>query len=68
VLGTDLACAYRAACRTLGRRVRLELPDGGEVVGIAVDIAADGSLVVDTDDGPRTSYAAADVVHLRTRG
>jgi len=68
VLGTDLATAYRSACGTLGRRVRLDLPDGGELVGTAVDVAADGSLVVDTDDGTRTSFAAADVVHLRTPG
>jgi len=67
VLGTDLASEYRAACRTLGRRVRLDLPNGGHLVGAAVDVAADGSLVVDTDDGTRTSFAAADVVHLRTR-
>ena len=68
VLGTDLAVEYRGACRTLGRRVRVELPDGGELVGTAVDVAADGALVVDTDDGTRTSFTAADVVHLRTRG
>ena len=68
VLGTELASEYRAACRTLGRRVRLDLPDGGELVGTAVDVAADGALVVDTGDGTTSSYAAGDVVHLRTRG
>ena len=68
MLGTDLAAEYRAACRTLGRRVRLELPDGSELIGTAVDVAADGALVVDTDDGTRSSFAAGDVVHLRTRG
>ncbi|HVU71592.1 MAG TPA: biotin--[acetyl-CoA-carboxylase] ligase [Mycobacteriales bacterium] len=52
--------AYRAVCATLGSRVRLELPDGRSVVGLADDVDTDGRLVVDG-----TPYASADVVHLR---
>lgn len=40
---------YKQACTTLGKRVRW---DGGE--GTAVDIAADGHLIVDTTSGTTT--------------
>ena len=53
--------AYRAICATLGTRVRLELPDGTSVTGVADDVDVDGRLVVDG-----TAYASADVIHLRT--
>lgn len=51
---------YRAACSTLGRRVRLELPDGGAVEGVAEAVDDTGRLVVDG-----AAHAAGDVVHLR---
>ena len=51
---------YRAACGTLGRRVRLELPDGTAVEGTATDVDATGALVVDGH-----AWSAGDVVHLR---
>jgi BirA family biotin operon repressor/biotin-[acetyl-CoA-carboxylase] ligase len=50
---------------TLGARVRVELPGGDEVVGVAIDVTADGQLVVDDDEGSRHVVATADVVHLR---
>jgi BirA family transcriptional regulator, biotin operon repressor / biotin---[acetyl-CoA-carboxylase] ligase len=54
---------YRELCVTLGRDVRVDL--GGESLeGRAVDINADGSLVVETATGPR-SVSAGDVVHVR---
>jgi BirA family biotin operon repressor/biotin-[acetyl-CoA-carboxylase] ligase len=56
--------AYEAACITLGRTVRVELPDGTAVLGTAQSIADDGRLVVMTTAGPR-SFAAGDVHHLR---
>lgn len=55
--------AWRRRLDTLGRRVRLELDDG-VFEGTAVDVDADGALVVDTDRGPRR-VTVADVVHLR---
>lgn len=51
---------YRALCSTIGRRVRLELPDGTAVEGVADDVDTGGRLVVGG-----TAYAAGDVVHLR---
>ena len=51
---------YRALCSTIGRRVRLELPGGATVEGIADDVDTGGRLIVDG-----TAYAAGDVVHLR---
>lgn len=57
---------YRARCSTLGRRVRVELADG-EVTGDAVDITAEGHLLVDTGAG-LTAVTAGDVVHVRGAG
>ncbi len=53
----------RQCSATLGRRVRVEQPDG-VAVGTDVDLTAQGALVVDTADG-RQTFAVADVVHLR---
>ncbi|MET0864941.1 MAG: biotin--[acetyl-CoA-carboxylase] ligase [Nakamurella sp.] len=61
---SGLRSAYREACSTLGSRVRLQLPGGFELVAEAVDVAADGSLVVADGAGRQTGYSAADVVHL----
>ena len=50
---------YRERCSTIGRQVRLELPDGA-VTGVAERVDDDGRLVVDG-----SAYGAGDVVHLR---
>ncbi len=52
--------AYRSVCVSLGRQVRVELPDGQSYEGLATDIDHDGRLVV----GDR-AFAAGDVIHLR---
>lgn len=60
--------AYRAALATIGRRVRVELPGGTSVDGLAVDVEPDGRLVVDVDGpsgGEVHRYDVGDVVHLR---
>lgn len=57
--------AYREVCATIGSRVRLTLPGGAQPVVTALDVAADGALVVQDEAGRRRSYTAADVVHLR---
>lgn len=59
-----LRSAYREACATLGQRVRVALPGGVEVVGLARDIDAGGRLMVATADG-ETTVGAGDVLHLR---
>ncbi|HEY1132943.1 MAG TPA: biotin--[acetyl-CoA-carboxylase] ligase [Nocardioides sp.] len=60
----DLRVSYAAACATVGRRVRVELPTGDALVGDAVDIDASGCLVVDSE-GRRHVVGAGDVVHVR---
>ena len=54
---------YRRGCDTVGRTVRVELI-GGVVTGTAVDVTAEGHLLVDTGGGLH-AIAAGDVVHLR---
>jgi BirA family biotin operon repressor/biotin-[acetyl-CoA-carboxylase] ligase len=61
----DVAGEYRARLSTLGRRVRVEPVRGEPLVGTAVDVAADGALVVRDGAGAHHTVATADVVHLR---
>ena len=56
--------AYLAGCATVGRRVRVLLPDGREAHGTATGVDADGQLLVDAD-GETLRLAAGDVLHLR---
>lgn len=62
--GMRLFESYSAACVTVGRDVRVELPDGGTLEGRAVEIDPAGRLVVESADG-RTAVAAGDVVHVK---
>ncbi|MBI4899025.1 MAG: biotin--[acetyl-CoA-carboxylase] ligase [Actinobacteria bacterium] len=57
--------SYESACVTLGRTVRVELPDGTGVLGTAASITPDGRLLVRTTSGDR-AFAAGDVHHLRS--
>lgn len=57
--------AYAAGCVTLGRTVRVELPDGEALVGEAVAVDGDGRLVVASEHGVQRPVAAGDIVHLR---
>jgi len=52
--------AYRERCTTLGRSVRLQLPGGTSVEGVAEAVDDVGRLVV-----AGRAYGAGDVVHLR---
>lgn len=56
--------AYRSACSTIGRQVRVELPRQPSVIGIATDIDESGRLVVETASGTQI-FGAGDVLHLR---
>ncbi len=56
--------AWRARSATLGRRVRIDL-GAEDLVGTAVDVTADGHLVVEPLEGGRRTIAVGDVVHLR---
>ena len=56
----------RGALDTLGRWVRVQRAEGvGDLLGLAVDVDADGSLVVRTQDGRTEAVSVGDVVHLR---
>jgi BirA family biotin operon repressor/biotin-[acetyl-CoA-carboxylase] ligase len=54
---------YRAACVTVGRRVRVERPHD-ELIGTAVDVGGGGELVVEDDAGARHVITVGDVIHL----
>lgn len=56
---------YLDLSATLGELVRVELPDGTSLTGIATDIDPDGRLVVNGPDGSH-AFAAGDVIHLRS--
>jgi BirA family transcriptional regulator, biotin operon repressor / biotin---[acetyl-CoA-carboxylase] ligase len=60
-----LRADYRAACASLGAEVRVELPGGMTVTGMAEDVDGDGRLLLLGADGHRRAVAAGDVVHLR---
>ena len=62
---SGLRAAVVAACDTIGREVRVELPDGGAILGRATGIGADARLAVQLADGRVEHVAAGDVVHLR---
>ena len=66
VAGADRAPvldAWRARSATIGRHVRVELPDR-TVDGTATGVTAEGHLIVDTGAGTET-FAAGDVIHVR---
>ncbi|MDM4722476.1 biotin--[acetyl-CoA-carboxylase] ligase [Micromonospora sp. WMMA1363] len=56
--------AYLASCVTVGRRVRVLLPDGGELTGTATGVDPEGHLLVTTPAGDHR-LTAGDVRHLR---
>jgi BirA family biotin operon repressor/biotin-[acetyl-CoA-carboxylase] ligase len=60
---SGLLDAYRRGCATIGREVRVLLPDGA-LAGAATTVDADGQLVIRTADGERR-LAAGDVLHVR---
>jgi BirA family biotin operon repressor/biotin-[acetyl-CoA-carboxylase] ligase len=58
--GRRLAAAYTAVCATIGRPVRVDLPAGEVLTGVATGLDAGGRLLVDG-----TAVSAGDVVHVR---
>jgi len=57
---SEILKAWRALAETLGRKVRVELPDR-VLEGLAQDVDENGSLIVDG-----VPVSAGDVIHLRT--
>lgn len=56
----SVLAAWRDRLVTLGQRVRVRTPRG-EIVGTALDVDGDGSLIVRADDGARHTVRAGDV-------
>jgi BirA family transcriptional regulator, biotin operon repressor / biotin---[acetyl-CoA-carboxylase] ligase len=59
-----LRADYRSRCATIGAEVAVRLPGGTTVHGTALDVDADGRVVVLGPHGA-TAVAAGDVVHVR---
>lgn len=60
----QVRASYLRLCRTVGRTVRVQLPGQESLEGEAVDVDADGRLVLRTAAG-RRRVGAGDVVHVR---
>jgi BirA family biotin operon repressor/biotin-[acetyl-CoA-carboxylase] ligase len=56
---------YEAACATIGREVRVQLPDGSALTGTATGLDDTGRLIVATPDGDRP-VSAGDVTRIRS--
>ena len=54
---------YKAACVNLGRHVTFDLPGGGTGSGTAIDVDADGQLIVRTDSGEEKVFTGEVAVH-----
>jgi BirA family transcriptional regulator, biotin operon repressor / biotin---[acetyl-CoA-carboxylase] ligase len=54
--------AYRFHCGTIGRSVRVQLPGGAEIAGVATGVDDDGCLIV-----AGRNIAAGDVVHVQSQ-
>jgi BirA family transcriptional regulator, biotin operon repressor / biotin---[acetyl-CoA-carboxylase] ligase len=57
--------AYTRLCDTFGRRVRVELPGGQPLSGVAAGVDPGGRLLVRVSSGADVPVAAGDVVHVR---
>lgn len=62
---SGLLVAYRAACLTLGRDVRVHLPGGAVLDGAAEGVDGHGRLLVRPAGGEAQALSAGDVEHLR---
>jgi len=62
---SGLRAAYLDDCATLGQQVRVALPDGADLVGMATEIDDDGRLVVQPEGAPAQAVASGDVVYVR---
>jgi BirA family biotin operon repressor/biotin-[acetyl-CoA-carboxylase] ligase len=56
---------YVSQLATIGSRVRVEMPNGEDIVGRAMSVELDGRLVVLDECAVTHRIDTADVVHLR---
>jgi BirA family biotin operon repressor/biotin-[acetyl-CoA-carboxylase] ligase len=59
----EILKTWRQYSDTLGRNVRIETVSG-EITGLAKDIANDGSLIVQKEDGEEQKIIAGDCIYL----
>jgi BirA family biotin operon repressor/biotin-[acetyl-CoA-carboxylase] ligase len=65
-VGSGLLAECRSACTTLGRQVRVELPAGRVLAGVAEDVDPSGRLLVRPVGAAfATAVSAGDVIHVR---
>jgi BirA family biotin operon repressor/biotin-[acetyl-CoA-carboxylase] ligase len=62
---SGLHARVEAECSTLGRDVRVELPGGAELHGIATGLDPVGRLIVRPASGDDVAVSSGDVTHLR---
>ena len=62
---SGLRAEYTGLCATIGHRVRVELPGGRLLDGLAAGVDADGRLRVSVPPHADLPVAAGDIVHLR---
>jgi BirA family biotin operon repressor/biotin-[acetyl-CoA-carboxylase] ligase len=60
-----LRAEYTSLCATIGREVRVELPGGQLLSGLAAGVDPEGRLLVRVSSGAEVPVAAGDVIHLR---
>jgi BirA family biotin operon repressor/biotin-[acetyl-CoA-carboxylase] ligase len=61
--GKDLTSKYRELSATIVKQVRVEMPDGSQIEGAAVDIDETGSLRLDNGE----QITVGDVIHLDSK-
>ena len=62
---SGLRAEYTGLCGTIGRHVRVELPGGRLLDGLAAALDADGRLLLSVPPDADLPVAAGDIVHLR---
>jgi BirA family biotin operon repressor/biotin-[acetyl-CoA-carboxylase] ligase len=62
---SGLRAEYTELCATIGRRVRVELPGGRLLDGLAAGVDPDGRLLLSMPSDADLPVAAGDIVHLR---
>jgi BirA family transcriptional regulator, biotin operon repressor / biotin---[acetyl-CoA-carboxylase] ligase len=62
---SGLRAEYTGLCGTIGRHVRVELPGGRALDGLAAGVDADGRLLISVPPDADLPVAAGDIVHLR---
>ena len=64
-VAAGLAAEVQSACSTIGRRVRVHLPGGEVLDGVASGLDGDGALLVRDAAGAVRPVRAGDVEHVR---